>query len=39
MAYITGRKKGFQKEHGYKDMRDYIHCEMAVEFDAMKAWD
>lgn len=39
MAYITGRKKGFQKEHGYEDMRDYIRREMAVEFDTTKARD
>jgi hypothetical protein len=38
MADITG-KKGSLKGHGYKDMMAYIHREMAVEFDAIMAWD
>jgi len=36
---IPGRKRGVPKELGYEDMRDYIHCEMAAEFDAMTTWD
>jgi hypothetical protein len=39
MADITGRKKGVPKELAYEDMRDYIRCEMAAEFDAMTARD
>ncbi len=39
MADLTGRKKGLPQELGYEDMKDYIHREMAVEFDAMMARD
>ena len=35
---MIGRKKGLPKELAYEDMKDYIRCEMAAEFDARERW-